>query len=120
MNVPAGGECGGITANIGNSLREENSSREMNSCAMVIGAEPGRLVATTRAGSGALAMQQFVRTDWLDLDVCEQQLCADFCAGCRQIPNGASNEPIKTMATAARRNPPLSIGEVYHECTLRT
>jgi hypothetical protein len=24
------------------------------------------------------------------------------------------------MATAARRNPPLSIGEVYHECTLRT
>jgi hypothetical protein len=53
---------------------EEISSKEMNSCATVIGAEPGRLVATTTAGSGALAVQQFVRTDWLDLDACEQQL----------------------------------------------
>ena len=109
MNVPAGGECGGITANLGNSLREENSSREMNSCATVIGAEPGRLVATTTAGSGAVAVQQFVRTDWLDLDACEQQLCAAFCAGCRQVPNGASNEPIKTMATAARWKTPLNM-----------
>jgi hypothetical protein len=80
---------------------EEISSKEMNSCATVIGAEPGRLVATTTAGSGALAVQQFVRTDWLDLDACEQQLCAALSVGCRQVPNGASNEPIKTMATAA-------------------
>jgi hypothetical protein len=102
MNVPAGGECGGITANLGNSLREENSSREMNSRATVIGAEAGRLAATTTAGNGALAVQQFVWTNWLDLDACKQQLCAVLCAGWRQIPNGASNEPIKTMATAAR------------------
>src|ERR1035438_7992212 len=102
MNAPVGGECGGITANRGNSLREENSSREMNSCATLIGAELGRLGATTTAGSGALAVQQFVRTDWLDFDVCEQQLCAALCVVCRQVPNGASNEPIKTMATAAR------------------
>ena len=60
MNAPVGGECGGITANRGNSLREENSSSEMNSRATLIGAEPGRLVATTTAGSGALAAQQFV------------------------------------------------------------
>src|ERR1017187_3603750 len=102
MNAPAGGECGGITANLGNSLREENSSRAMNSCATLIGAEPGRLGATTTAGSGALAVQQFVRTNWLDLEACEQQLCAALSVGCRQVPNGASNEPIKTMATAAR------------------
>jgi len=81
----------------------------MNSRATLIGAEPGRLVATTTAGSGALAAQQFVRTDWLDLDACEQQLCAAFCAGCRQVPNGASNEPIKTMATAARWKTPLNM-----------
>ena len=102
MNAPVGGECGGITANLGNSLREENSSRAMNSCATLIGAEPGRLGATTTAGSGALAVQQFVRTNWLDLEACEQQLCAALSVGCRQVPNGASNEPIKTMATAAR------------------
>ena len=81
---------------------EESSSDEMNSFATAIGAEPGRFGATTTAGSGALAVQQFVRTDWLDLDACEQQLCAALSVGCRQVPNGASNEPIKTMATAAR------------------
>src|ERR1039458_5594124 len=107
MNAPVGGECGGITVNHGNSLREENSYKEMNSCATVIGTEPGSLGVTTTAGSGVLATQQFSPTDWWDLDACEQQLCADFCAGCRHIPNGASNENIKTMATAARRNTPL-------------
>jgi hypothetical protein len=60
MNAPLGGECGGIAVNLGRTLREENSSRERNSCATVIGAEPGRVVATTMAGSGALAVQQFV------------------------------------------------------------
>jgi len=60
MNAPEGGECGGVTANLGNSRREENSSRQMNSCATVIGAEPESLGATTAAASGALAVQQFV------------------------------------------------------------
>jgi len=87
----------------------------MNSRATLIGAEPGRLVATTTAGSGALAVQQFVRTDWWDLDAREQQLCAAFCAGCRQVPNGASNEPIKTMATAARWKTTLNMASGYHD-----
>jgi hypothetical protein len=86
----------------------------MNSRATVIGAEPGRLGATATAGSGALAVQQFVWTNWLDLDACEQQLCAAFRAGWRQFPNGASNEPIKTIATAARWKTPLNIISEYH------
>ena len=53
-----------MTANIGNSLGEADSSSERNTCATVNGAEPGRFGATTTAGSGALAVQQFVRTDW--------------------------------------------------------
>ena len=114
MNAPGGGECGGITANRGNSLPEENSSREMNSWATVIGAEQGSLGVTTTAGSWALAVQQFVRTEWLDLYACEQQPCAAFCTGCRQVPNGASNVPIKTMATAARWKTPLNMVSVYH------
>jgi hypothetical protein len=86
----------------------------MNSCTTVIGAGPGRFGATTTAGSGTLAMQQFVRRDCCDLDVCKQQLCAVLCAGCRQIPNGVSKEPIRTMATAARRKTPLNMVSVYH------
>ena len=53
---------------------EESSSDEMNSFATAIGAEPGRFGATTTAGSGALAVQQFVRTDCWDLDARAQQL----------------------------------------------
>ena len=85
MNAPVGVECGGITDNTGNSLEEAGSSSENKARATVIGAEPGRLVATTTAGSGALAVQQFVPTDWLDLEACEQQLCAVLCVGCRQV-----------------------------------
>jgi hypothetical protein len=102
LNAPEGGECEGITANRENSFPEENSSWEMNSRATIIGAETGRLGATTTAGSGVLAVQQFVWADCWDLDAREQQLCAAFRVGWRQVPNGASNEPIKTMATAAR------------------
>jgi len=57
LNAPGGGECGGITVKSGNSRREESSSEAMNSCATVMGAEAGRLGATTMAGSGALAVQ---------------------------------------------------------------
>jgi hypothetical protein len=53
-----------MTDNTGNSLDETDSSSETNARATVIGAEPGRLVATTTAGSGALAVQQFFLTDW--------------------------------------------------------
>jgi hypothetical protein len=86
----------------------------MNSCATVIGAEPGRSVAKTRAGSGALAVQQFVPMDWWDLEARKQQLWAALCAGCRQIPDGASKVPIKTMVTAARWKTPLNMVSSYH------
>jgi hypothetical protein len=88
---------------------------EMNSCATVIGAEPGRLGATTTAGSGALATQQFVWAVLRDSDACEQQLCAALCIRCKQVPNGASNAPINTMATAARWRTPLNMATGYHE-----
>jgi hypothetical protein len=65
-------------------------------------AETGRLGATTMAVSGALAVQQFIWTVLLDPDAGAQQLCAALCFIGRQVPNGASNVPIKTMATAAR------------------
>jgi hypothetical protein len=87
----------------------------MYSGATVIGAEPGRLGATATAGSGALAVQQFAPTDWWVWEACEQQLCAAFCAGCRQIPNGASNEPINRMAKAARWKTPFRMTGVYHK-----
>ncbi|MGA2349102.1 MAG: hypothetical protein ABSF70_01605 [Terracidiphilus sp.] len=58
MNEPVGGECGGITARIGNSLGEVSSFEETNSCTTVNEADPGRLGATTTAGTGALTMQQ--------------------------------------------------------------
>ena len=60
-------------------------------------------------------MQQFFLTDWWGFDACKQQLCAALCAGCRQIPDGASNEPIKTMAKAARWKTPFRMTGVYHK-----
>jgi hypothetical protein len=104
-----------MTDNTKNSLDEENSSSEMNARTTVNGVEPGRFGATTTAGSGALAVQQFVRTDWWDLEACEQQLCAALCIGCKQIPEGASNAPINRMATAARWKTPRNIDSAYHE-----
>ena len=109
-----------MTDNTENSLDEADSSSETNARTTVNGAELGRLGTKTTAGGGALAVQQFVRTDWWDLEACEQQLCAALCAGCRQVPYGASNEPIKTMATAARWKTPRNIDSAYHEfCALR-
>ena len=115
MNAPVGGECGGITANIGNWLGEESSSVEMKSCVTVIGAEPGRLGATRTAVSGARAMQQFGWAVLRDSDACAQQLCAVLCVRCRQVPNGTSIDPIKTMATAARWKTPLNMATGYHK-----
>lgn len=66
------------------------------------------------AGSGALAVQQFVPTDWWDLDARKQQLCAALCAGCRQIPDGTRNETIKTMATTVLWKTPFRMTGVYH------
>ena len=102
MNAPAGGECGGISVNRGNSLREENSSRKMNSCTTVIGAEPGRLVATTTAGSGELAVQQLVCAVFADSEARIQQLCSLRRIWWKQFPNGAIIVPISTTATDAR------------------
>jgi hypothetical protein len=104
-----------MTDNIENSLDEADSSGETNARTTVNGSGPGRFGATTTAGSGVLAVQQFVRTDWLDLDVCEQQLCAVLCVRCKQFPNGASNEPIKTMDTVARWKTPCNIESAYHK-----
>src|SRR5271157_5761338 len=98
-----------MTDNTENSLDEADSSSETNTRTTVNGAEPGRFGATTTAGSGALAEQQFVRTDWWDLHAREQQLCVALCIGCRQIPEGASNAPINRMATAARWKTPRNI-----------
>jgi hypothetical protein len=109
-----------MTDNAEKSLDEVDSSSEMNARTAVNGAEPGRFGATTTACSGALAVQQFVRTDWWDLDVRAQQLCVALCVGCRQIPEGASNAPINKMATAARWKTPRNIDTAYHEfCALR-
>ena|ERR1035441_570268 len=102
MNAPEGGDCGGITARIGNLPREESSSEEMNSSATVIEVEPGRLGAITTAGSGAPAAQQLVWAVLLGSDAGAQQPCAVLCVRCRQVPNGASSAPINTMATAVR------------------
>ena len=88
---------------------------EMKSCVTVIGAEPGRLVATRTAVSGARAMQQFGWAILRDSDACEQQLCAALCVCCRQFPKGASNDPIKTMAITARWKTPLNMATGYHE-----
>jgi len=104
-----------MTDDTGNSLDEADSSIEMNARTTVNGAESGRFGATTTAGSGALAVQQFFRTDWWDLDACAQQLCVALCIGCRQIPEGASNAPINKMATAARWKTPRNIDTSYHE-----
>jgi len=63
MNAPGGGECGGVNDKAGNSLEKAISSSRANSRAAGIEAEPGRLGATTTAGSGALVMQQSLRKD---------------------------------------------------------
>ena len=104
-----------MTDNTEYSLDEADLSSETNARTTVNGAEQGRFGATTTAGSGALAVQQFVRTDWWALDACEQQLCAALCIGCRQIPDGVSNAPINKMATAARWKTPLNMVSGYHE-----
>jgi hypothetical protein len=70
-----------MTDNTENSLDKADSSSETNARTTVSGVEPGRFGATTTAGSGALAVQQFARTDWWDLDACKQQLCEALCAG---------------------------------------
>jgi len=114
MKAPVGGDCGGVAVEIDNSLGEESSSEEMSSCATRIGAESGRPGATTTACSEAPTVQQLVCAAMLDPDAGAQQLCAVLCAVCRQIPNGASNEPIKKMANAARWKALLRITGVYH------
>jgi hypothetical protein len=60
MNAPVGGDWGGMAASLWNSLENEGSSEETNSCASKIEEASGRSGVTTTAGSGALAMQQYV------------------------------------------------------------
>jgi hypothetical protein len=119
MKAPEGGECGGITASIGNSLREESSFDETISCAIVNDAVLGRLGATTTAGKGALVLQQLVRAVLPGVDAGAQQLCAALCVRCRQVPNGASRLPINRMAIAARWKLPFSMALAYHSIRLQ-
>ena len=112
MNVPVGGECGGITCNFGNSLAEASSSEETNSPAVMAVVEPGRLGAITMAGNGALAVQQLLLT--LLPDAREQQLCVVLCVCGRQVPNGASNAPINTMAIVVFWKMPFHMVSAYH------
>jgi len=99
---------------------EESSSDEMNSFATAIGAEPGRFGATTTAGSGAPALQQFVRAVLFDSDAGAQQLCAVRCVRCKQFPSGASIVPMSTMVIADRRKALRNMASGYHKyCALR-
>jgi hypothetical protein len=114
MNAPAGGECGRINSNFGNSFVEASSSEETNSLAGVAAIEPERLRAITIAGNGALAVQQLFLTLLLGSDAREQQLCAALCVSGRQVPNGASSAPISTMAIVARWKTPFHMVSAYH------
>jgi hypothetical protein len=82
MKAPEGGECGGITARVGNSLGEENSFEGANCCATVYEAVLGRLGATIAAGKGSLVLQQLVRAVLPGADAGTQQLCAGLCIHC--------------------------------------
>jgi hypothetical protein len=78
------------------------------------GVEPVAAGATRTAGEGSRTTQQSGRAVLLLCAARAQQLCAVCCVRCRQIPNGASIVPIKTMATAARWKKPLRMTAVYH------
>jgi hypothetical protein len=97
-----------------NSRQEGSSFEEMNSCATAIGVDLGRFGATATAGGGSLAVQQFFWAVLLDSDGDAQQLCAALYFICRQVPNGASNVPIKTMAIVARWKTPRNMFSGYH------
>jgi hypothetical protein len=114
MDAAIGGECCGITCNFGNSLVEASSSEQTNSPAGVAMLEPGRLRAITTAGNGVLAVQQLLLTLLLGSDAWEQQLCAALCVCGRQVPNGASNAPINTMAIVALWKTPFHMVSAYH------
>jgi hypothetical protein len=114
MDAAAGGECGGITCDFGNSLAKANSSEETNSPAGVAVVERGRLRAITTASDGALAVQQLLLTLLPGSDAREQQLCAALCDCGRQVPNGASKAPINTMAIVALWKTPFRMVSAYH------
>ena len=69
MKAPVGGDCGGVTSNFGSSVAKVSSSEETNSRTTAIEVEHGRVGATTMAGSGVLAMQQFVSIALVGCDV---------------------------------------------------
>ena len=85
-----------------NALGEEIPLEATNSRATAIGAGAGRVCATTTAGVGVRAVQQFACAVLSGAVAGTQQLCADLWVRCRQIPSGASIVPINRMATAAR------------------
>jgi len=97
------------------SFREQGSMNDRSRPATVIGVAPGRFGATTTAGSGALDLQQSVCAVLADSDAGAQQLCAALCFIWRHCPNGATNDPINTMATAARLKTPLNMATAYHD-----
>lgn len=97
-----------------NALGEEIPLEATNSRATVIGAGAERAVARTTAGRGARAVQQFACAALSGAVAGVQQLCADLCVCCRQVPSGASIVPINRMATAARWRTPVNMVSAYH------
>lgn len=97
-----------------NALGEETPLEATNSRATAIEGEAGSVGATTTAGKGVRAVQQFVCAVLSGAVAGAQQLCGDLWVRCRQVPSGASIVPINRMATAARRKTPLNMVPAYH------
>jgi len=96
------------------SLREESPVDETNTCAPETTAEPDRAGETTTAGRVGLTVQQLFSTVALDMSIAAQQSFPVWCTCCRQIPAGAANAPINTMATAARWKTPCNMVSAYY------
>jgi predicted transcriptional regulator len=112
--VRPGGEYCGMMDMTETSRGEAASLAERNALTITIGAEPSEDCATMATGDSLRAVQQLGRVILPGCEACEQQQCVVRCVHCRQIPNGASNVPINTMATVARWKNPLRMRAVYH------
>ena len=103
-----------MNAEAGNSLGEESSFEETNTCVPDKVAEPERAGITTMAGSAGLTVQQSLWMVALGSDIEAQQSCPSLCARCRQIAAGAAKIPINRVATAARWKTPCNMVSAYY------
>jgi hypothetical protein len=104
-----------VKAETENALGAEFSLEATISRATAHGGEAGRVGATTTAGRGARAAQQFAFAVFSGAVAGAQQLCAVLWVRCRQVPSGASIVPINRMATAARWKTPFNMVPAYHK-----